>query len=163
LFAGHETTTNLIGAGVLVLLRNPGEVERLGADPSLVPNAVEELLRYEGPSKIQPRLAAEDLEIRRPRIQRGARVFLVPAAAVLLGGGGAEPGSGALRGSGPLRRRPPGRRARRLRLRHPSLSRRAARPPRGGRGARAPRRASSPDGARRPSEWRRTILGRGVK
>ena len=49
LAAGHETTVNLIGNGVLALLRNPGQWAALRADPSLVNNAVEEILRFEGP------------------------------------------------------------------------------------------------------------------
>ena len=48
--AGHETTTNLIGNGLWALLRNPAEMARLRAEPPLVPAAVEEMLRYDGPS-----------------------------------------------------------------------------------------------------------------
>ena len=43
---GHETTTNLIGNGLLALLQNPGEMQKLRNDPSLIETAVEELLRY---------------------------------------------------------------------------------------------------------------------
>ena len=49
LLGGNETTTNLIGNGVLALLRNPGELQRLREEPSLIPAAVEELLRFDSP------------------------------------------------------------------------------------------------------------------
>ena len=81
LFAGHETTTNLLSTGLLGLLRNPDEMARLAADPALMPVAVEEFLRYEGPTKIQPRIAVEEFELRGRRIRPGERVFLVQAAA----------------------------------------------------------------------------------
>jgi cytochrome P450 len=53
--AGHETTTNLIGNGLWALLNNPGELARLRADPSLVPSAIEEMLRYDGPIQLNNR------------------------------------------------------------------------------------------------------------
>jgi cytochrome P450 len=81
LFAGHETTTNLIGTGLLALLANPEQKTRLEARPELVPTAVEEFLRYEGPSKIQPRISVETFELRAREIRAGQRVFLVQAAA----------------------------------------------------------------------------------
>ena len=58
---GQETTTNLIGNGILTLLRHPEELERLREDLSLLPPAVEELLRYESPSQHTARLAPEDV------------------------------------------------------------------------------------------------------
>ena len=60
---GQETTTNLIGNGVLTLLRHPRELERLRSEPSLVPSAVEEMLRYESPSQHTGRLAPKDTEL----------------------------------------------------------------------------------------------------
>src|SRR5882672_3544822 len=60
---GQETTTNLIGTGVLTLLRNPAEMERLRPDPALTLQAVEELLRYESPSQHTARLAPADIEM----------------------------------------------------------------------------------------------------
>src|SRR5213593_5251384 len=59
LFAGHETTTNLIGNGLLSLLRHPDALAALRADPSLIGPAVEELLRYDGPTQAQVRVALE--------------------------------------------------------------------------------------------------------
>lgn len=81
LFAGHETTTNLIGSGLLALLRHPDQRALLDADPSLVDATIEELLRFEGPAKTVARLMAEDVELRGHTLRRGERVFLCPSAA----------------------------------------------------------------------------------
>jgi cytochrome P450 len=81
LFAGHETTTNLIGNGLVALLRHPAELAALAADPSLAGSAVEELLRYDGPTQAVTRIAVEDVELRGRHIRRGARVFLNLSAA----------------------------------------------------------------------------------
>jgi len=78
---GQETTTNLIGSGVLTLLRNPGEMKRLQQDPSLIPAAVEEMLRYESPSQHTGRLAAQDVELGGRAIRKGQAVMAVMAAA----------------------------------------------------------------------------------
>ena len=80
LIAGHETTTNLIGNGVLSLLRNPDELARLRDDPSLVGPAVEELLRYESPSQHTARLAPEDVVLGGQAIRRRQAVIAVMAA-----------------------------------------------------------------------------------
>jgi len=78
---GQETTTNLIGNGVLSLLRNPDQLERLRANPSLVPSAVEELLRYESPSQHTGRLAPEDTGLGGRQIRKRQAVIAVMAAA----------------------------------------------------------------------------------
>ncbi len=78
---GLETTTNLIGNGVLTLLRNPDEMKRLRQDISLVPSAVEEMLRYESPSQHTGRLASEDVELGGRLIRKGQAVMAVMAAA----------------------------------------------------------------------------------
>ena len=78
---GQETTTNLIGNGVLTLLRNPGELKRLRADSSLIPSAVEEMLRYESPSQHTARLAPSDCELGGKVIRKRQAVIAVMAAA----------------------------------------------------------------------------------
>ena len=77
---GQETTTNLIGNGVLSLLRNPDQFEKLRCDLSLIPSAVEELLRYESPSQHTARLAPEDTVLGEKRIQKRQAVIAVMAA-----------------------------------------------------------------------------------
>jgi cytochrome P450 len=78
---GQETTTNLIGNGVLSLLRHTDQLERLRADPSLIPCAVEELLRFESPTQYTARLAPEDSELGGRRIGKRQAVFAVLGAA----------------------------------------------------------------------------------
>jgi cytochrome P450 len=77
---GQETTTNLIGNGILSLLRNPGELQKLRADLSLIPSAVEELLRYESPSQHTGRLAPADVELGGKLIRKRQAVIAVMAA-----------------------------------------------------------------------------------
>jgi len=77
---GQETTTNLIGNGVLSLLRNPDQLEKLRGDLTLIPSAVEELLRYESPSQHTARLAPEDTILGGRRIQKRQAVIAVMAA-----------------------------------------------------------------------------------
>ena len=78
---GQETTTNLIGNGMLTLLRNPEAMERLRADASLIPSAVEELLRYESPSQHTARLAPADVELGGKHIRKRQAVIAVMGAA----------------------------------------------------------------------------------
>ena len=78
---GQETTTNLIGNGLLALLRNPQEMERVISDPKLIPSAVEEMLRYESPSQHTARLAPSDRELGGKSIKKRQAVIAVMAAA----------------------------------------------------------------------------------
>jgi cytochrome P450 len=80
--AGHDTTTNMIGLGTLVLLQHPEQLERLKTDPGLAEKAVEELLRYLSPVQFAPRrVALEDVELCGAAIRKGDGVFaLTPAA-----------------------------------------------------------------------------------
>src|SRR5579864_5851054 len=77
---GQETTTNLIGNGVLTLLRHPEELQRLRNDRSLIPSAVEELLRYESPSQHTARLAPADVELGGKFIRKRQAVIAVMGA-----------------------------------------------------------------------------------
>jgi cytochrome P450 PksS len=82
LVAGHETTVNLIGNGMLALLRNPDQLDRLRAAPEAMPGAVEELLRYEGPVGVATsRWAFEDVEYGDAVIPGGEIVIPVLLAA----------------------------------------------------------------------------------
>lgn len=78
---GQETTTNLIGNGLLTLLRHPAALERLRSEPEVLPSAVEELLRYESPSQHTARLAPSDRELGgRPIGKRQAVIAVMGAA-----------------------------------------------------------------------------------
>jgi len=77
---GQETTTNLIGNGVLSLLRHPHQLQRLRKDLSLIPSAVEELLRYESPSQHTARICPEDTELGGKIIRKGQAVIAVMGA-----------------------------------------------------------------------------------
>jgi cytochrome P450 len=81
LFAGHETTTNHIANGLLALLRFPEAQEALRADPALAPRAVEELLRYDGPSGAQVRVVKVAQALHGRSLAPGERVFLMLNAA----------------------------------------------------------------------------------
>ena len=77
---GQETTTNLIGNGMLTLLRHPEEMRKLRENPSLIQSAVEELLRFESPSQHTARLAPADLVLGGREIQKRQAVIAVMAA-----------------------------------------------------------------------------------
>ncbi|CAN5498844.1 cytochrome P450 [soil metagenome] len=80
--AGHETTVNLIGNGMLALLQDSEQLALLKNQPELMPNAIEEFLRYDGPvERATPRFAAEDVKIGGQVIRRGEAVFVVLAGA----------------------------------------------------------------------------------
>jgi cytochrome P450 len=78
---GQETTTNLIGNGLLTLLRQPDQLAQLRSNPDLMPSAVEELLRYESPSQHTARLAPPDAVLGGKDIPEGAAVIAVMGAA----------------------------------------------------------------------------------
>ncbi len=79
--AGHETTVNLIAGGTLALLRSPGQLALLRADPVLVGNAVEELLRYDSPVQASRRITLEPVSVRDTTIPAGAFVMASLASA----------------------------------------------------------------------------------
>jgi cytochrome P450 len=79
--AGHETTTNLIGNGLELLLRFPDQRARLIADPSLIRTAIEEVLRYESSNQLGNRGVAEDTELGGVRLPKGTLVTLCIGAA----------------------------------------------------------------------------------
>lgn len=81
LIAGHETTVNLITNGVLTLLRHPDQLARLRSDPTLMPRAVEELLRYEPPVQMLPqRTPLADIEVAGLTVPKGAPLILMLAS-----------------------------------------------------------------------------------
>ncbi|MEM7018627.1 MAG: cytochrome P450, partial [Pseudomonadota bacterium] len=83
--AGHETTVNLIGNGLLALCKNPEQLELLKSDFSLMPNAVEEFLRYDSSVQLTSRVAFEDVELGDQTIPANSEVL------TLLGAGNRDP------------------------------------------------------------------------
>src|SRR5262249_52078400 len=81
LVAGHETTVNLIGNGVLALLENPDQLDRLRRDPDLIGTAVDELLRYTSPVQWTGRVAAAEIELGGRTIQPPQSVIGILGAA----------------------------------------------------------------------------------
>ena len=81
LVAGNETTTNLIGNGMLALLRHPEQLRALREDPGRIPAAVEELLRFDSPVQASLRLVLEDCEVNGIPLRRDDNVLLLNGAA----------------------------------------------------------------------------------
>ncbi|HEX8451657.1 MAG TPA: cytochrome P450 [Longimicrobium sp.] len=81
LFAGHDSTVNLIGNGMLCLFQHPEQRARLKADPALIATAVDEFLRYESPVMRHDRVAREDFELHGHTIRARQRVIMVLGAA----------------------------------------------------------------------------------
>jgi cytochrome P450 len=85
LAAGFETTVNLLGSGTVLLLEHPDQLARLRADPSLWPNAVDEVLRYESPVQLTARFALRATELAGRPVERGGLVV------TMLGGANRDP------------------------------------------------------------------------
>ena len=134
--AGHETTTHLIGNGVLALLRHPDQLARLRAEPGLLPSAVEELARYDGPVQRTWRITTTAVELGGRTLPAGALVVAVLGAANRDPARFPEPDRLDLFAA---RQRPP-----RVRRRRPPLPRRGAG---AGRDRDRDRRAPAPDAA----------------
>ena len=81
LVAGNETTTNLIGNGVLALLRHPDQLAALREDPGLIPSAVEELLRFDSPVQVDMRSVLDDCDVNGFPLRRGDSVVMLLGAA----------------------------------------------------------------------------------
>ena len=81
LVAGHETTVNLIGNGMLALLLNPEQLEKLKRDPALMKPAIEELLRFVNPVQLVNRYAIEKIQIAGQEIPAGAHLVMAVGAA----------------------------------------------------------------------------------
>ncbi len=79
--AGNETTTKLIGHTIRTLAEHPDQRRELAADPSLIPNAIEESLRFEAPSPVQARYVATDVELHDRVVPAGSHILLVNGSA----------------------------------------------------------------------------------
>jgi cytochrome P450 len=80
--AGHETTVSLIGNAMLALLQEPDQLERLARSPELLPAAIEELIRYDGPvERTLTRWASTDVELAGQTIRRGESVIVILGSA----------------------------------------------------------------------------------
>ena len=81
LVAGNETTKNLIGNGLLALLRQPDQLQRLRDNPEMIESAIEELLRFDSPVQLDGRTALEDVEIGGKQVRKGQQIVLLIGAA----------------------------------------------------------------------------------
>lgn len=81
LFAGHETTANLIAVGLYYLLQQPDQMEQLRADPAKIPAAVEELLRYVSPVHTLGRRTTQDVTLHSVTIPKDSSIYLLVGAA----------------------------------------------------------------------------------
>ena len=81
IIGGHETTTNLIGNGVLALLQNPDQLSLLQQDPGLIEQAIEEMLRYDAPTQRAHHIATRDIDLHGNTIRKGDFVQPIIAAA----------------------------------------------------------------------------------
>ena len=77
LFAGHETTTNLIGNAALLLMRHDDQRRKLRDDPDLINSMIEEVLRFDGPTNALVRVVAQDHELHGRQLHQGERVFVM--------------------------------------------------------------------------------------
>jgi cytochrome P450 len=79
--AGNETVARLLGWAGMLLARHPDQRQRLRAEPGLIPNAIEELLRYEAPSPVQARTVMRDVRLYDQTVPAGSRMLLLTGAA----------------------------------------------------------------------------------
>src|SRR6202035_1374078 len=78
---GNETTTNVIGNGMLALQEHPEQMRLLRRDPTLLPRAIDEMLRYDSPVQSVFRTAKEEVEIGGTTVEKGAGIFLMIGSA----------------------------------------------------------------------------------
>jgi len=81
LFAGHETTTNLISNGILTLIKNPKELEKFISNPNLIDVTIEEIMRFDGPTNSLVRNIARDHKFHDKNMKEGDRVFAMVSSA----------------------------------------------------------------------------------
>lgn len=79
--AGHETSVNLIGNGMLALLRHPDQLQALRENPELIEEGIEEFARYDAPVQLVARIATEDIEVGGKHIPAGSKIMLLLGAA----------------------------------------------------------------------------------